>query len=104
MDPFEREQVTQSDEQALDAAIEEMLEGSERSEQWRVYIAALLRRRSLLEKEFDAISDPEERKILETKMNEIDEQIKVLSEEASITQFIENAVKYSYEVRRLSDG
>jgi hypothetical protein len=104
MDPFEREQISQPDEQALDAAVEEMLEGSERSEQWRVYIAALLRRRSLLEKEFDAISDPEERKILETKMNEIDEQIKVLSEEASITQFIENAVKYSYEVRRLSDG
>jgi hypothetical protein len=104
MDPFEREQVSQPDEQSLDAAVEEMLEGSERSEQWRVYIKALLRRRSLLESEFDAISDPEERKILEVKMNEIDEQIKVLSEEASITQFIENAVKYSYEVRRLSDG
>lgn len=104
MDPFEREQVSQPDEQALDAAVEEMLEGSERSEQWRVYIEALLRRRSLLESEFDAINDPEEKKIVEAKMNEIDEQVKVLAEEASITQFIENAVKYSYEVRRLSDG
>ena len=104
MDPFEREQISQPDEKALDAAVEEMLEGSERSEQWRVYIEALLRRRSLLESEFDASTDPDERKILETKMNEIDEQVTVLAEEESITHFIENAVKYSYEVRRLSDG
>lgn len=64
----------------------------------------LLRRLSALQVEMDRCSDRAERERLRSHALELDEQIKVLDEEARINQFVEDTVKFSHEVRRLSEG
>ena len=42
--------------------------------------------------------------LVQVRIDEIDEQIRLLEEEAKISRFVEDTVKFSYEVRRLNDG
>jgi hypothetical protein len=64
----------------------------------------LMQRMGALQTEMDRCSDHEERERLRSRAIELDEQIKVLDEEAHINQFVEDTVKFSHEVRRLSEG
>ena len=89
--------------EALDEATDEMLEGSLRSSQWRELVKALLVRRKMFLRELDKAA-PEEKPFLEQQIEELEGQIQVLAEEENITGFIEDTVKFSYEVHRLSQG
>jgi hypothetical protein len=90
--------------EALDQAVDEALEGAPRAEQWQTYVDALERRRELLQRDMGLIEDPHDRELVEKQVDELDVQIQVLREEESITRFVEDAVTFSYEVRRLSEG
>lgn len=88
----------------LTGAIEEALEGSMRAEQWGEFTAALRLRRERLQKDLELSEDADERAKLEARLDEVEEQIKVLAEEESITRFVEDTVKFSYQVRGDNDG
>ncbi len=88
----------------LDEAIDDALEGSVRAEQLRGYISALKGRQERIARDLEIAHDDAEREVLKTKLDEIDEQISVLREEESINSFIEDTVKFSHEVHRLSEG
>jgi hypothetical protein len=64
----------------------------------------LRRRQSTLQRDLDVCADRDERERLRRLLNELDEQIGVLDEEAKINRFVEETVKFSHEVRRLSEG
>lgn len=100
----DHERLSDSDNNSLDEAIDEALEGSDRAHKWADYIKALEARQRRLEKDLEMTQDPTERTNLQQKMDEIDDQIEVLREEEKITRFIEDAVTFSHEVRRLSEG
>ena len=91
-------------EAALNEAIDEAIEGELRAEDWRQLKNALQRRRALLKEELNLTSDEDERKKLEAELAQTDEHIAVLSEEEGITQFVEDSVRFSAEVRRLQQG
>ncbi len=98
------ERISSAPNENLDEAIDEALEGSLRAEQWADYVAALQGRRTRIERDLEVARDAAERAVLQQKLDEIEEQIQVLREEENITKFVEDAVKFSYEVRRLSEG
>lgn len=88
----------------LDEAVEAALDGSTRAEELQGYVKALQSRQDILARDLEASQDAGERAVLQTKLDEIDGQIQVLREEENINRFVEDAVKFSYEVRRLSEG
>lgn len=88
----------------LEEAIDDALEGNMRAEEWQGLAAALRNRRDRVLRDLELSDDLDEKEELEEQLENLDEQIQVLTEEASITQFVENAVKFSYEVRRLAEG
>jgi hypothetical protein len=100
----DHERLSNSDGPNMDEAIDEALEGSERAQTWADYVAALEVRQKRLERDLEMTQDSAERTLLQQKLDEIDEQIEVLREEEKITKFIEDAVTFSYEVKRLSEG
>ncbi len=100
----DHERLPSAPNENIDDAIDEALEGSLRAEQWANYVAALQGRRSRIERDLEVAHDAGERAVLQQKLDEIEEQIQVLREEENITKFVEDAVKFSYEVRRLSEG
>ncbi len=91
--------------EALDEALTEALDGEKyRAEDWRVLVNALYARRQRIERDLALVEDSHSREEIERQLDEIDAQIAILSEEAQISHFVEDTVKFSYEVRRLSDG
>ena len=88
----------------LDEAIDDALEGSVRAEELRGYISALKTRQERIARDLDVAHDEGERAVLKTKLDEIDQQIGVLREEESINSFVEDTVKFSHEIHRLSEG
>lgn len=88
----------------LDEALDEALEGAPRADEWQSYVNALERRRELLSRDLGLIEDPRDLEIAQKQLDDLDAQIQVLREEESITRFVEDAVTFSYEVRRLSEG
>ena len=105
MNPEPERLATSASEAALDKATTEALEGEQlRSDDWKRLASALEGRRERIERELHDVPSPHERDELEAKLEEIDEQIQVLNEEADISRFVEDTVKFSYEVRRLSEG
>lgn len=88
----------------IDDAIDDALEGVPRAEQLRGYVAALQIRQSRIARDLELTHESDQRNELQQKLDEIDEQIQVLREEESISGFVEDAVKFSYEVHRLSEG
>ncbi len=100
----DHERLSNPPNENLDDAIEEALEGSVRASQLRGYIGALQNRQELIQRDIEASGDTAEKALLEAKLGEIDEQIQVLREEEGINRFIEDTVKFSHEVHRLSEG
>jgi Lhr-like helicase len=100
----DHERLSRESNDDMDEAIEQALEGSERAETWADYVAALEARQQRLERDFEITDDEAERKLLQQKIDEIDEQVQVLREEENITRFVEDTVTFSYELKRLSEG
>ena len=89
---------------ALDEAIGEALEGQPRAAEWFELKRALEKRRALLQDELDIAEDEPMREKLRAAIVQADEHISVLGEEAEITSFIEDTVRFSSEVHRLQQG
>jgi hypothetical protein len=87
-----------------EAALDEALDDTPRSAELRQLSNVLRRRKSTLQHDFEISNDPDERAHLEKLLNEVDEHIGVLEEEARINSFVEDTIKFSHEVRRLSEG
>lgn len=100
----DHERLSNAPNENLDEAIEEALEGSVRAAELRQYIGALQNRQELIQRDIETSQDAGEKALLGAKLGEIDEQIQVLQEEAGINQFIEETVRFSHEVHRLSEG
>ncbi|HEX8465362.1 MAG TPA: hypothetical protein VF627_12170 [Abditibacterium sp.] len=100
----DHERLSRAPAENLDEAIDEALEGELRASQLSGYVEALQHRQNLITRDLEVVQDAKDREILQRKLDEIDEQIQVLREEENITKFVEEAVKFSYEVRRLSEG
>ena len=88
----------------LDEAIDDALGGVPRASQLRDYVAALQIRQHRITRDLELTHESEQRDALQEKLDEINEQLHVLREEESISRFVEDAVKFSYEVHRLSEG
>lgn len=91
-------------EVALDEAIDEALEGQPRASEWFQLKRALEKRRALLQDELDLAEDDATREKLRAAIALANEHIEVLGEEAEITSFIEDTVRFSSEVHRLQQG
>ena len=91
-------------EAAVDEAIGEALEGQPRASEWFQLKRALEKRRALLQDELDIAEDEPMREKMRAAIAEADEHIAVLGEEAEITSFIEDTVRFSAEVHRLQQG
>ena len=90
--------------EVLDGAVQEALNGETlRSDDWNGYVSALETRRKRLEIDMTDADDVEAL-LIQVRLDEINEQIRLLEEEAKISRFVEDTVKFSYEVRRLNDG
>ena len=90
--------------EVLDGAVQEALDGETlRSDDWRALADALHTRRKRLEIDLTDADDVEAL-LIQARIDEINEQIRLLEEEAKVSRFVEDAVKFSYEVRRLNEG
>ena len=89
---------------ALDEAIGEALEGQPRAAEWFGLKRALEKRRALLQSDLDIAEDAALRDKLRAEIAQADEHIAVLEEEAEITDFVEQTVRFASEVRRLQQG
>jgi len=88
----------------LNEALTEALDGETlRSEDWYTLASSLESRRQRLEDDL-AVAHDYERDVIKRRLEELDVHIAALEEEASISRFVEDTVKFSYEVRRLSEG
>lgn len=77
----------------VERAIDEALEGRPRAEQVAEIAAALRERRKGLARELQTLTDPEERKAYEKRIDQLDEQIAMLRQEQAIAEFVENSVR-----------
>ena len=89
---------------ALDEAINEALEGQPRASEWFALKRALEKRRAMLQDDLEVAEDEALRKKLRAAIAETEEHIAVLGEEAEITSFVEDTVRFSSEVHRLQQG
>lgn len=88
----------------LENAVTEALDGEKlRSQDWHILANALESRRQRLEDDL-ALAHEYERDSIQKRLDELDVHIEALEEEASISRFVEDTVKFSYEVHRLSEG
>lgn len=94
--------------EVLQGAVEEALDGQTlRSDDWLAYSNALRERRKRLVadlKQAHEDGDNVEALLIQVRLDETDEHIRALEEEANISRFVEDTVKFSYEVRRLTEG
>lgn len=91
-------------EAEMEAALDEALDSTPRATELRQLRDVLMRRQQGIAEDLNTATNPEEREVLRARLHELDEQISVLDEEASINKFVEDTVKFSHEVRRLSEG
>ena len=90
--------------EVLNGAVQEALDGETlRSDDWNRLVGALETRRKRLEIDLQDADDVDAL-LIQARIDEINEQIRLLEEEAKISRFVEDAVKFSYEVRRLNEG
>ncbi len=92
----------QAPDEGLQDALREALGEDPRAEELRHMKALLVQRRARLSQEMDTAESPAEREALRRELKKLDEQIEVLGEEAEITRFVEDTVRVSLEMRRLS--
>jgi hypothetical protein len=92
----------QPPDEQLENALQEAIGEDPRAEELRHMKALLVQRRARLAREMDTAETPPERESLRRELRKLDEQIEVLGEEAEITRFVEDTVRVSLEMRRLS--
>lgn len=88
----------------LEAALEEALGEDPRAEELRRMHLLLRERRTRLMQDMDAEQDEAAREKMRKEVAKLDEQIRVLGEEAEITKFVEDAVRVGIEMRRLQSS
>jgi hypothetical protein len=77
----------------IEQAIDEALEGKPRAAELSEMISALELRRQTFQREHDAVTSDEQRKIWLQKLKEVDRQINLLRQEMAITDFVERSVR-----------
>jgi hypothetical protein len=92
----------QAPDEKLQGALQEAIGDDPRADELRHMKALLVERRARLSQEMDTAETPPEREALRRDIKKLDEQIEVLGEEAEITRFVEDTVRVSLEMRRLS--
>jgi len=95
------EDETRNPDPELEAALEEALGEDPRAEELRHMHALLRQRRKRLIEDMDAEPDEATRERMRKEVGKLEEQIRVLAEEAEITKFVEDAVRVGIEMRRL---
>ncbi len=78
-----------------EAVVDQVLEGQPRAREWREWRAALERRLGLLKRERRLLPPDADTSEADEQIREVEEQIAALSTEASITQFVEDAARFS---------
>ncbi|MDF2441056.1 MAG: hypothetical protein JWN98_2040 [Abditibacteriota bacterium] len=91
------------DKDEFESAIEEALGEEPRAAELRRMRDALLERRRLLLLDLKTVEDGAAREKLKRELTKLQEHIKVLSEEADITNFVEDAVRVGIEMRKLEN-
>lgn len=84
----------QTEDQDLQLALDQALEGEPSAEELGVLREALAQRLQTLERLRDAEEDPDARQEWERQIKRVREQIAALREEQIITQFVEDSVKF----------
>jgi len=87
----------------MDDAIVEALGNTPRAAELTRLKSVLFDHRKVLQKELETESRPEERQRLEQRLAELDEQIQILTEESIINQFVEDAIQFSHEMRKMQN-
>ncbi len=85
----------------LQLALDQALEGELTAEELNALRVALAQRLQTLQRLKDAEDDPAAREGWEKAIKRVREQIAALNEEAVITQFVEDSVKFVVEQERL---
>lgn len=88
----------------MEAVLDDALDQTPRADELAHLRDVLIRRQSGLAEDLNTATDAAEREALRARLQELDDQIAVLDEEAKINKFVEDTVKFSHEVRRLSEG
>jgi len=89
---------------AYEAALDEALGEVPRAEELVKLHDVLATRQKALAEDFETTEDAVEREALRRRLEELDEQVAILQEEARINRFVEDTIKFSHEVHRLSEG
>jgi len=87
----------------MDDAIVDALGDTPKAEELSRMKAILIRHRDVLQRELEAEDRPEEKQKLVARLDELDEQIRVLGEEATINKFVEDAIHFSHEMRKMQN-
>jgi len=87
----------------MDDAIVEALGNTPRADELTRLKSVLLDHRKVLQKELECESRPKEKQRLEQRLVELDEQIQILTEESVINQFVEDAIHFSHEMRKMQN-
>ena len=91
------------DNDEFESAIDEALGEEPRAAELCRMRDALLERRRLLLLDLKTAEDQTAREKLKRELTKLQEHIKVLSEEADITNFVEDAVRVGIEMRKLEN-
>ena len=83
--------------------MQEALEGGERAADLRRFIAILVARFDGLKADFKSEDDAVQKNRIKRELKKVQEQIAVLSEEAQIAEFVEDAVRVGIEMRKLEN-
>lgn len=87
----------------MDDAIVDALGDTPKAAELTRMKAILLRHRDVLQHELETEDRPDEKQRLVSRLDELDEQIRVLGEEATINQFVEDAIHFSHEMRKMQN-
>ncbi len=89
------------EDQDLQLALDQALEGEPSAEELGILREALAQRLQTLERLRDAEQDPDARKGWEQQIQRVREQMATLQEEQTITQFVEDSVKFIVQQNRM---
>ncbi|MEO6908880.1 MAG: hypothetical protein ABI210_13425 [Abditibacteriaceae bacterium] len=87
----------------MDDAIVDALGDTPRAAELSRMKDILIRHRDVLQRELDKEERSDEKQKLVSRLNELDQQIQVLGEEATINKFVEDAIHFSHEMRKMQN-
>lgn len=91
----------QTEDQDLQLALDQALEGEPSAEELGVLREALAQRIQTFERLRDAEEDPDARKEWEQQIKRVREQMATLQEEQTLTQFVEDSVKFIVQQNKM---